>query len=83
MGITRPIQRQAPKDLNRLGFISCVILSFFLLAVPLLVTCKTGFGNSTCVTYCIVFSLYTKNAIACAFSEVIEYLMMLQQKQNS
>jgi len=44
--------------------------------------CKTGFGNSTCVTYGIKFSLYTKNTIAYMFSEVIEYLMMLQQKQN-
>jgi hypothetical protein len=84
METTRPIQHQAPKGLTPHAFISCVILSFFLLAGPLYLYAKlTSEIVSACVTYCIMFSLYTKNAVACMFSEVIEYLMMLQQKQKS
>lgn len=82
MGSTCPIQCQAPKHLSPHAFISCVIPSFFLLAVPLYLRAKLVLEIiSTCVTCCIMFSLYTKNAIACVFSEVIKCLMMLQQKQ--
>jgi hypothetical protein len=81
---THPIQHQAPKGWKPCAFISCVILSFFLLGVPLYLHAKLTLEIvSTCVTCCIMFSHCTKNAIACVFSDVIEYLMILQQKQKS